>query len=182
MSTGFLVTYLTGKLKSVSDLVNQQLLKKLYIYVAVKQNQQNFKNNDWVSKKIIDMYSSSSCLFPNLDVRIILNELKLKDERMLKVKDFDADVIILPKSFEGKKICPGLSSKKKLFVLYSDTESEIEAENNTNSVLKTYQNVVLGGTFDRLHNGHKILLSEALLRCSKKLIVGVTDENLIKGK
>ena len=46
---------------------------------------------------------------------------------------------------------------------------------------KLYQNVVLGGTFDRLHNGHKILLTEALLSCSKKITVGVTNEAMTKG-
>jgi phosphopantetheine adenylyltransferase / dephospho-CoA kinase len=47
-----------------------------------------------------------------------------------------------------------------------------ESENKFNSV-------VLGGTFDRLHVGHKILLSEAALRAQKKLVVGVTDVNMI---
>jgi phosphopantetheine adenylyltransferase/dephospho-CoA kinase len=42
-----------------------------------------------------------------------------------------------------------------------------------------YNSVVLGGTFDRLHVGHKILLSEAALRAQKKLVVGVTDVNMI---
>lgn len=44
---------------------------------------------------------------------------------------------------------------------------------------KIYNNVVLGGTFDRLHVGHKILLTEAALRAHKRLIVGVTDVNMI---
>lgn len=44
---------------------------------------------------------------------------------------------------------------------------------------KKYNTVVLGGTFDRLHVGHKILLSEAALRATKKLVVGVTDVNMI---
>jgi phosphopantetheine adenylyltransferase/dephospho-CoA kinase len=43
-----------------------------------------------------------------------------------------------------------------------------------------YNNVVLGGTFDRMHIGHKILLSEAALRAHKRLVVGVTDVNMIK--
>ena len=44
---------------------------------------------------------------------------------------------------------------------------------------KKYNSVVLGGTFDRLHVGHKILLSEAALRAQKRLVVGVTDVNMI---
>lgn len=45
-----------------------------------------------------------------------------------------------------------------------------------------YNSVVLGGTFDRLHVGHKILLSEAALRARKRLVVGVTDVNMITSK
>ena len=45
-----------------------------------------------------------------------------------------------------------------------------------------YENVVLGGTFDRLHAGHKILLSEAVLRCTRKLTVGVADTGMLKCK
>ncbi|KAJ3317862.1 hypothetical protein HDV06_001103 [Boothiomyces sp. JEL0866] len=41
--------------------------------------------------------------------------------------------------------------------------------------LKYYDNVALGGTFDRLHSGHKLLLSMAILICKKRLICGVTD-------
>lgn len=44
---------------------------------------------------------------------------------------------------------------------------------------KKYNSVVLGGTFDRLHVGHKILLSEAAMRATKRLVVGVTDVNMI---
>ncbi|KAL1137624.1 hypothetical protein AAG570_009320 [Ranatra chinensis] len=50
------------------------------------------------------------------------------------------------------------------------------------SDLRVYDNIVLGGTFDRLHSGHKILLSEAVIRCNKKLTVGVTDTEMLKTK
>ncbi|THH30359.1 hypothetical protein EUX98_g3817 [Antrodiella citrinella] len=40
----------------------------------------------------------------------------------------------------------------------------------------------LGGTFDHLHAGHKILLSMAAWITSTKLIVGVTDDALLKNK
>ncbi|KAJ8024780.1 Bifunctional coenzyme A synthase [Holothuria leucospilota] len=40
---------------------------------------------------------------------------------------------------------------------------------------KTYSHVVLGGTFDRLHVGHKVLLTESAMRANHKVTVGVTD-------
>lgn len=40
---------------------------------------------------------------------------------------------------------------------------------------------VLGGTFDRLHLAHKLLLSEAALRSKLKITVGVTEENMLYG-
>lgn len=48
--------------------------------------------------------------------------------------------------------------------------------------MKTYEYVALGGTFDRLHNGHKILLSQAALRSTNHVTVGVTDVNMIQCK
>ena len=33
----------------------------------------------------------------------------------------------------------------------------------------------LGGTFDRLHPGHKVLLTVACLVASERLVVGITD-------
>jgi len=42
--------------------------------------------------------------------------------------------------------------------------------------------VALGGTFDHLHAGHKILLSMAAWITSEKLIIGVTDDALLQNK
>ncbi|KAG6889843.1 hypothetical protein C0995_014321 [Termitomyces sp. Mi166 len=42
--------------------------------------------------------------------------------------------------------------------------------------------VALGGTFDHLHAGHKILLSMSAWITSEKIIVGVTDDVLLKKK
>ncbi|EIN07175.1 Nucleotidylyl transferase, partial [Punctularia strigosozonata HHB-11173 SS5] len=42
--------------------------------------------------------------------------------------------------------------------------------------------VALGGTFDHLHAGHKILLSMAAWIASEKIIVGVTDDALLQNK
>ncbi|GAA5991790.1 hypothetical protein JCM10908_001143 [Rhodotorula pacifica] len=45
-----------------------------------------------------------------------------------------------------------------------------------------YPVVALGGTFDHLHSGHKILLTMAASITSRKLIVGVTDDALLGSK
>ncbi|GMR31542.1 hypothetical protein PMAYCL1PPCAC_01737, partial [Pristionchus mayeri] len=42
-----------------------------------------------------------------------------------------------------------------------------------------YKRVVLGGTFDRLHNGHKVLLSRAVLISRDAIVCGVTDGEMI---
>ncbi|GAA5904825.1 hypothetical protein JCM6882_003215 [Rhodosporidiobolus microsporus] len=45
-----------------------------------------------------------------------------------------------------------------------------------------YDVVALGGTFDHLHAGHKILLSMACSIAARKVIVGVSDDTLLKNK
>lgn len=48
--------------------------------------------------------------------------------------------------------------------------------------LITYPGVVVGGTFDRIHNGHKLLIGVAALLAERKLTVGVADGPLLNGK
>jgi phosphopantetheine adenylyltransferase/dephospho-CoA kinase len=45
-----------------------------------------------------------------------------------------------------------------------------------------YDHTCLGGTFDELHNGHKVLLNEALVRTKNCLVVGVTDDSMLRTK
>lgn len=45
-----------------------------------------------------------------------------------------------------------------------------------------FKNVCLGGTFDGIHAGHKLLFGEATKICTNRLVVGVTDVEMIKSK
>ncbi|KXN91498.1 Phosphopantetheine adenylyltransferase [Leucoagaricus sp. SymC.cos] len=60
--------------------------------------------------------------------------------------------------------------------------TEASAPRTARSRPTMYPVIALGGTFDHLHAGHKILLSMAAWITSEKLIVGMTDDALLKNK
>ncbi|SCU86373.1 LAFA_0E00342g1_1 [Lachancea sp. 'fantastica'] len=59
-------------------------------------------------------------------------------------------------------------------------EEAVSTKENEDADL--YSVSALGGTFDHLHDGHKILLSIAAFLTSQRLIVGVADQELLKNK
>ncbi|XP_012893562.1 PREDICTED: bifunctional coenzyme A synthase [Dipodomys ordii] len=48
--------------------------------------------------------------------------------------------------------------------------------------VRCYRRGAVGGTFDRLHNAHKVLLSVACVLAQEVLVVGVADRDLLKSK
>ncbi|XP_056306323.1 bifunctional coenzyme A synthase isoform X2 [Danio aesculapii] len=48
--------------------------------------------------------------------------------------------------------------------------------------LETFSDVVVGGTFDRLHGAHKTLLNISCLMANRRFIIGVCDQELLKNK
>lgn len=45
-----------------------------------------------------------------------------------------------------------------------------------------HKNVLVAGTFDRLHKGHKLLLDNAVNNCSENLFIGITKDEMCKNK
>ena len=68
----------------------------------------------------------------------------------------------------------------KCLVLENDEVSVSSAKEEEGLPSQLYNHVVLGGTFDRLHAGHKILLNEACMLAKKSLTNGVTKEVMHK--
>lgn len=135
---------------------------------------------------MIDAYKNLNTM--NVDVRIILCGLKGTMGSPIATK-WPVDVIFYDdhiKSEELDNVVSSLSNKspdfKTIFVRSNEDYDAKENSKYDKLESKQFENVVLGGTFDRLHNGHKILLSTAALKCTKKLTVGVTDIIMLKCK
>ncbi|KAI8371687.1 uncharacterized protein BYT42DRAFT_581121 [Radiomyces spectabilis] len=47
---------------------------------------------------------------------------------------------------------------------------------------KNFHHVAAGGTFDHIHAGHKILLTMTALLADKRVVIGVTDDSMLKSK
>ncbi len=45
-----------------------------------------------------------------------------------------------------------------------------------------FKKIAIGGTFDRLHNGHKKLLTFAIALCTEELTIGISGDALLKNK
>lgn len=89
--------------------------------------------------------------------------------------------------------CPTLTS----VLLYPDYESgELPVEVSLPSTIRPsspvarspkqpvrgYHRGAVGGTFDRLHNAHKVLLSVSCILAQEQLVVGVADKDLLKSE
>ncbi|KAH3898995.1 putative pantetheine-phosphate adenylyltransferase SCDLUD_004416 [Saccharomycodes ludwigii] len=101
-----------------------------------------------------------------------------------KPKDFYTtqtwDCVFIPKDLEH-------SFKEKFlrveFYSFSGTEQiETFSKDEPKYTENFYKVSALGGTFDHIHDGHKILLSVAAFLTSKKLIIGITHDKLLVNK
>nr|XP_022907946.1 bifunctional coenzyme A synthase-like isoform X1 [Onthophagus taurus] len=120
-----------------------------------------------------------------LDVRVLLSGLKYNNLTSINTQR-PVDLVIFDKPHQKEDIDAFIKKKinnitSKCGILTIDS-GEFEPESVNNESLKIYKHTVLGGTFDRLHIAHKLLLTEAALRTNSKITVGVTDDKMLEGK
>jgi len=192
MAIGGLILFSSAPMNLISrvrqslQIARKHLFGVVYVYSWNHQNLQQDERNHF-SHLTSAFYSQATLYCPNLDVRV-LQQIPVK-------KDLSQSLgIILVEKELTSLSCKVEEFAKKNFPLTGDPQViEISSEggstgssegtiSNGDKEIKKYDVVALGGTFDRMHNAHKILLSEAILRCNKEIIVGVTDDSMIKSK
>lgn len=189
---------LKSAVQSVLEEAATVVSNTLYVHIQPSSSSQSFKIQNVPCSKdfrflMTQLYSSSASLCSNLDVRIILNHVtNLQVERNLKF-DFKrpCDIVLIDNQF----IANAFQNKSESFASLMKDGLKGPAEIHTLSIpadrqtsmieddkVESFDNVVLGGTFDRLHAGHKIMLSEGCFLAERQITVGVTDENMNQKK
>ncbi|CEF68231.1 Bifunctional coenzyme A synthase [Strongyloides ratti] len=125
----------------------------------------------------------------------LLSEVKdlIRKRLYIRVEKYDNLIHEIPYIYlEATKVCPHLDVRVLLdprkeinyqvFIGDNDVDEKNIAIKNFKEYKKPYDAVVIGGTFDRLHNGHKVLISTAILHASKYVVTGVTRGDMNKKK
>ncbi|EFA81519.1 putative pantetheine-phosphate adenylyltransferase [Heterostelium album PN500] len=104
------------------------------------------------------------------------------------VDKIDYDFLAANSSSE-QSLSSSLSPKMKIIETQSSyptdfyySSYDIGKIDNKELFTPPFKGAVLGGTFDRIHPGHKVLLSMAALLCSEYMEIGVTDNTILKSK
>lgn len=142
--------------------------------------------NKGLQKLMTDIYSSSAAVCGNIDIYVLQGNItNVKNENFHYNLRSKLDVILLDnqeqlntnEQFLSKFVQSTFqaSTHNIKFQCLCDINSVgMEDLPSESSGIQTYRRVVLGGTFDRLHLGHKILLGEGCLFAEENLTVGVT--------
>ncbi|GFU12066.1 bifunctional coenzyme A synthase [Nephila pilipes] len=166
---------------------NEKVAHRLYVKLEPELCKP-FSKSDTISLSRLSaavpvLYDKASFLCKNVDVRVLLGNNE--HSNLIRDKKFNFDAIITNND-NHKDINNyvernfGDSCNNVIKLDCKNIHCEELASNFYE--FKTFKTVCIGGTFDRLHNGHKVLLSEAVLKASEELVVGVSVGDCLKRK
>ncbi|XP_017887974.1 bifunctional coenzyme A synthase [Ceratina calcarata] len=196
-NTGLLVLTNPARVAKLLPIIKKHVLKTLYVQYFPEKNiflpgSYTAANHQWkvtrYAQIVSNIYTDTSAI-PKLDVRVLLTSMKNPNSSVINTKK-PVEIVIFDEICSKKDADTFIqdylanTSMGCNFIAFNDyqtTEKEDDVITCTKED-KTYKNVVLGGTFDRIHNGHKIFLSDAALHCVERLTIGITDTNMLAGK
>lgn len=151
-------------------------------------NLQSVPPNKGLQRLMTDIYSSSAVVCGNIDIYVLQGNMtnignesfrynlrsKLDVVLMDNPEQLDINEKFLSKFVRSTFQASTENIKYQCICDISSVGTEDSDLSSESAGIQTYRRVVLGGTFDRLHLGHKILLGEGCLFAEENLTVGVT--------
>ena len=147
--------------------------------------------------KVMNVYFQASKYCPLLDVRILLPPLSLSPaisgQSEPHLQHSSIEVLLSPlASLEEVKRSPGYQLlSQRIDSSLEPKYQTVEVENPNHDIpqtalsaqsLKAYNDVVLGGTFDNIHHGHRLLLTQSALLARRRIVVGMSNGPLLSSK
>lgn len=194
--TGLLIVTNLSKIAKSLTAVTKYVSSTLYVQLYTGETRLPSLGSASVFRKhVAKIYSTSLEKCHQLDVIVIVGNLKGGTSAVNRTVSKPIDILLFDKRF-SVEVATGFMNKynTKNVIEFVTTDGTDEDEDELNRITTITEeangeqgptegeDVVLGGTFDRLHCGHKLLLTEAVLLARKRLVVGVTDVNMIQCK
>ncbi|GAV07197.1 hypothetical protein RvY_17068 [Ramazzottius varieornatus] len=152
------------------------------LYVLLRHPQNNTSKDVAVSasssffEQLTTLYNQAFRISSTLDLRVLLanvNHTSISDQWL---SSLDLQVVLQDTPHSLPAVLQSLPAVNLHFA------SPHTLETTHGAKWTVYKKVVIGGTFDHLHAGHKLLLSNAILRCSQCLTIGVTRQEMLEKK
>ena len=172
----------------------------LYVYLTPPETastetstspQQHVALTKSIEQSVLHFYTRSASLCSHVDIRVILANIGgggggggggQQTHKKLNLLN-QPEVLLMEKKCDQSLLdyVKARFSAKLENVRLVELDVKRDNKNSDENFAQTYDNTCLGGTFDRLHVGHKILLTKACLLTKKALTVGVTDGKMNMG-
>ncbi|XP_030076933.1 bifunctional coenzyme A synthase isoform X2 [Microcaecilia unicolor] len=200
-----IVSILTSASKIVEDTLYIHLQPGLCLSGPAQPKSTYIPATKEVYNLVTKVYSSTSSNCSHLDVRVLLTNIRNQSahqQPLCSVQNLSHPPEVVLTDFHGSDGGQYNPVKQRLeryttscyschpnlvsVLLNPDYDvpdkCEVSEESSANEALQSCSDVVAGGTFDGLHSAHKILLSACCLLTESRLLIGVSDKDLLESK